>query len=85
MTPLFNRQTLAAHIESCGGLATVPDLAVRWGVSRTRGYQLAKDETFPAPVAEVAEGRIAIYVVEEADAWREARLSRVSRREAAKP
>jgi hypothetical protein len=59
-----------AHIFAAGGLATVTDLARRWGVSRSRAHELARREDFPSPVATVSDGAVALYAVNEVDHWR---------------
>lgn len=59
-----------AHIYEAGGLATIAELGRRWGVSRSRAHEMAQREDFPAPVATVSEGAVALYAVVEADEWR---------------
>lgn len=51
------------------GLASPTDLARRWGVSRQRGWQLTREPGFPAPIGRV-NGH-SVYLVAEADEWRE--------------
>lgn len=59
-----------AHIFAAGGLATVTDLARRWGISRSRAHELAKRDDFPSPVATVSDGQVSLYAVKEVDEWR---------------
>lgn len=58
------RSQIAAH----GGLYSISDLAARWGVSRQRVRVIAQHESFPAPV--LTNGGQALYLADEADAFR---------------
>jgi predicted DNA-binding transcriptional regulator AlpA len=73
--PVKLRKALALSLEISGGLATVPDLAKRWHLSRQRVYALSRQHTFPKPVATVGGGKIALYLLAECDAWNDARAS----------
>src|SRR4051812_27961443 len=55
------------------GLASPADLARRWGISRQRGWQLAREPDFPPPIGHV--NCQPVYLVAEADEWRESRTS----------
>jgi hypothetical protein len=58
------RSSIAAH----GGLCSPSDLAARWGISPQRVRQLAEKPSFPEPVR--TAGGSALYLADEADAWR---------------
>lgn len=55
-------------IEEAGGLHTVADLAHRWGVTRARAHEITRQPGFPEPLIYV--GKSALYLGDEADAWR---------------
>lgn len=61
-------------------MASIGDLAERWKVSRQRVQALERHPDFPDPLAIVARGRMKIYMVEEADAFRHRHAERNARR-----
>ncbi|WP_328478443.1 DNA-binding protein [Actinoplanes sp. NBC_00393] len=53
------------------------EIRVRIGrISRQRVYQLARRPDFPAPVADLAQGKV--WLADEVEAWIEARQRRAS-------
>jgi hypothetical protein len=67
---------LRRQIEESGGIATTYDLMQRWGLSKTRLYALMQMDGFPSPLAVVGARKQPIYLVAEADVFREAQKHR---------
>lgn len=70
---------LKGLIRQAGGICTLPDLAERWFLSRTRVYALSKMADFPEPIQYVGQGKMAVYLSAECDNWRSERTSRYGR------
>lgn len=71
---------LRRQIEESGGIATTSDLMKRWGLSKTRLYALMEMDDFPTPLARVGARNQPIYLVAEADEFREAQKNRAPHR-----
>jgi prophage regulatory protein len=52
------------------------EIRVRMGISRQRVYQLARLPDFPAPVADLAQGKV--WRADDVEAWIDARQRRAS-------
>ena len=72
--------TIAEQIAAKGGLVNQGELARRWNLSAQRVNGLVCASDFPAPVGEV--GGRPVWLFDEADEWREARMERFGKRKA---
>jgi hypothetical protein len=59
---------LREAVATAGGLVTLGDLARGWGISSSRAHQLSHLKDFPAPLT--VNGRVALYIRGETDAYR---------------
>lgn len=61
-------------IAQAGGLVSLPDIARRMGVSRTRARQFVEMPGFPLPVASIGEGTrqapVRVWLWREVQAWK---------------
>lgn len=69
--------TAREAIAAGGGLVSMAGLARRWNVTHQAVRKMRTSETFPKPTTKV-DGRSDVWLVHEADAWRNARLAKAA-------